>query len=93
MSEIGLFEAIYSTSGVVGIRPDPVEEEKIERVLDAAIRAPSGSNTQPWEFVVVGYLGARTHTHKIAQEDDGSNLDARTKKTTHTGKGRRSITT
>jgi nitroreductase len=53
MSEIGLFEAIYSTSGVVGIRPDPVEEEKIERVLDAAIRAPSGSNTQPWEFVVV----------------------------------------
>jgi nitroreductase len=64
MSEIGLFEAIYSTSGVVGIRPDPVEEEKIERVLDAAIRAPSGSNTQPWEFVVVGYLGARTHTHK-----------------------------
>lgn len=53
MSEIGLFEAMYTTSGVVDIKPDPVEEEKIERVLDAAIRAPSGSNTQPWEFVVV----------------------------------------
>jgi len=63
MSEIGLFEAIYSTSGAVGIRPDPVEEEKIERVLHAAIRAPSGSNTQPWEFVVV-VAHQETHTHK-----------------------------
>jgi len=53
MSEIGLFEAIYSTSGVVGVRPDPVEEEKIKCILDAAVRAPSGNNTQPWQFVVV----------------------------------------
>jgi nitroreductase len=53
MSEIGLFEAMYTTSGVVDIKPDPVEEETIERILDAAIRAPSGHNTQPWEFVVV----------------------------------------
>jgi nitroreductase len=53
MSEIGLFEAMYTTSGVVDVKPDPVEKEVIERILDAAIRAPSGSNTQPWEFVVV----------------------------------------
>jgi nitroreductase len=53
MSEIGLFEAIYSTSGIVGVRPDPVEEEKIKRILDAAVKAPSGNNAQPWQFVVV----------------------------------------
>lgn len=47
MSEIGLFDAIYTTSGVVGVKPDPVEEEKIKRILDAAIRAPSGNNAQP----------------------------------------------
>jgi len=51
MSEIGLFDAIYTTSGVVGVKPDPVEEEKIKRILDAAIRAPSGNNAQPWQFV------------------------------------------
>jgi nitroreductase len=53
MSEIGLFEAMYTTSGVVDVKPDPIEKEVIERLLDAAIRAPSGSNTQPWGFVVV----------------------------------------
>ena len=53
MSEIGLLEAIYSASGVVGVRPDPVEEEKIKCILDAAVRAPSGNNAQPWQFVVV----------------------------------------
>ena len=53
MSEISLLDALYSSSGVVGVKPDPVEEEKIKRILDAAIRAPSGNNAQPWQFVVV----------------------------------------
>lgn len=31
----------------------PVEKEKIEKVLDAARRAPSWGNVQPWRFIVV----------------------------------------
>jgi nitroreductase len=31
----------------------PVEEEKIEKCLEAARWAPSASNRQPWEFIVV----------------------------------------
>ena len=31
----------------------PVEEEKIERLLRAAMAAPSACNQQPWEFYVV----------------------------------------
>ena len=31
----------------------PVEEETLRQILQAAIHAPSGSNTQPWKFVVV----------------------------------------
>ena len=34
-------------------RPDPVPEELIEQVLEAARWAPSGMNMQPWEFVVI----------------------------------------
>ncbi|WP_406606578.1 nitroreductase family protein, partial [Candidatus Infernicultor aquiphilus] len=30
-----------------------VEKEKIERCLEAARLAPSASNSQPWEFIVV----------------------------------------
>lgn len=31
----------------------PVDDATIERLLDAAVRAPSAENRQPWEFVVV----------------------------------------
>ena len=35
------------------IKPDPVPDEYIEKILEAARWAPSGFNMQPWEFVVV----------------------------------------
>ena len=31
----------------------PIEAEKIDLLLEAALRAPSSNNRQPWEFVVV----------------------------------------
>jgi len=31
----------------------PVDDETLRQVLQAAIHAPSGSNTQPWRFIVV----------------------------------------
>lgn len=31
----------------------PVEKEKIDKILDAARRAPSWGNCQPWRFIVV----------------------------------------
>lgn len=34
-------------------RPDPVPREMIERLLEAAIWAPSAHNRQPWRFCVV----------------------------------------
>jgi nitroreductase len=53
MSEIGLFEAIHSARAIRHFRPDPVPDELITRVLDAAIQAPSAGNNQNWLFVVV----------------------------------------
>lgn len=37
----------------------PVDDATIERLLDAAVRAPSAENRQPWEFVVVRDTAAR----------------------------------
>jgi nitroreductase len=53
MAEIGLFDAIYSARALRRFKPEPVPDEVITKVLDAAIRAPSGSNQQSWLFVVV----------------------------------------
>src|SRR5439155_22120125 len=51
--EIGLFEAMYTARSLRHFKPDPVPQELITRVLDAAIRASSGGNTQHWSFIVV----------------------------------------
>ena len=34
--------------------PEPIEKEKLTRLLEAVRLAPSGSNRQPWKFVLVG---------------------------------------
>jgi nitroreductase len=36
-----------------GIKTDPVPDEMLKQVLQAAISAPSAANTQPWSFVTV----------------------------------------
>ena len=38
---------------------EPVGDDAIARVLDAAVHAPSAENRQPWEFVVVRDAGLR----------------------------------
>jgi nitroreductase len=53
MTDVGLFEAMYSARSLRRFRFDPVPEELITRVLDAAIRAPSAGNAQNWAFIVV----------------------------------------
>ena len=52
-ADIGLFEAIHTARSLRHFKPDPVPQELITEVLDAAIRASSGGNTQHWTFIVV----------------------------------------
>ncbi len=46
-------EALYTTRAMRRVRPDPVPLDVQARILDAAIRAPSGGNTQNWRFLLV----------------------------------------
>jgi nitroreductase len=52
-AEIGLFEAIHTARSLRHFKSDPVPQELITKVLDTAIRASSGGNTQHWTFIVV----------------------------------------
>ena len=45
--------AINERASVRGFKKKPVPRELIEQLLDAARKAPSASNQQPWNFVVV----------------------------------------
>jgi F420 biosynthesis protein FbiB-like protein len=53
MSEPGVFETIYQCRAIRYLKPDPVPDDLVRKILDAAIRAPSGSHRQCWHFVVV----------------------------------------
>jgi nitroreductase len=46
-------EALYTTRMMRRMRPDPIPVEVQGRILDAAIRAPSGANAQRWHFIAV----------------------------------------
>jgi nitroreductase len=50
---VDLHEALYTTRAMRRMRTDPVPLDVQARILDAAIRAPSGGNTQNWRFLLV----------------------------------------
>ncbi|HWI62595.1 MAG TPA: nitroreductase family protein [Symbiobacteriaceae bacterium] len=50
---MNVLEAIALRHTVRDYRPDPVPEETLRRLVEAAHLAPSSWNLQPWEFVVV----------------------------------------
>ncbi|WP_209587705.1 nitroreductase [Massilia alkalitolerans] len=45
--------AITSRRSIRAFLPKPVERADIERILEVAARAPSGTNTQPWKVYVL----------------------------------------
>ncbi|HSM43667.1 MAG TPA: nitroreductase family protein [Acidimicrobiia bacterium] len=54
-----LYEALYTTRAMRRVKPDPVPDEAAAAMLDAAIRAPSGGNSQNWRMLVVRDLELR----------------------------------
>jgi nitroreductase len=46
-------ETIYARRSIRKYQDKPVENEKIELLLKAAMAAPSGMNIKPWEFIVI----------------------------------------
>lgn len=52
-TEPGLFEMIYSMRAMRRLKPDPIPEETLKKIVDAGIHAPSGGNRQDWGFILV----------------------------------------
>lgn len=48
-----IYEIIKKRQSIRSYKPEPVEEEKISRILEAARSAPSAANRQPVYFVVI----------------------------------------
>ncbi len=48
-----LLTAIHTRQSVKKVLPDPVPQELVEKLLDAAIQAPNHYRNRPWRFVVI----------------------------------------
>ena len=47
-----LYDVMSTLRAVRKLRPDPIPDDVLQRVLQAACWAPTGGNTQPWRVVV-----------------------------------------
>ena len=48
-----MLQALADRASVRSYRPDPVPEEDLQTILEAALHAPSANNARPWHIVVV----------------------------------------
>jgi nitroreductase len=53
MSDIQMYEAMSTLRAVRRLRPDPIPDDVLQRILTAATWAPTGGNAQPWRIIVV----------------------------------------
>jgi len=51
--EMPLSEAMETQWAIRRLKPDPVDDALVLRLIELALRAPTGSNAQNWEFIVV----------------------------------------
>lgn len=51
--DMPLQEAMSTQRAVRRVRPDPVDDALVLRLIELALKAPTQQNTQAWEFVVV----------------------------------------
>lgn len=49
----GLLELVKKRRNIRSFKAEPIPDDYIDKIIEAARWAPSGANSQPWEFVVV----------------------------------------
>jgi len=63
------FELIRNRYSVRAYKPDPVEEGKLQQILEAARLAPTAANRQPFSIIVVHTAGREAELNKIYQRE------------------------
>ncbi len=53
MNYESFLELVERRRSIRRFKPDPIPDEYVDKIIEAARWAPSGFNSQPWEFVVI----------------------------------------
>ena len=65
MPQHDLYEIMQTTRAVRRLRPDPIPDDVLRRVLTAATWGPSGGNRQPWRILVVRDAPAKQRLQQL----------------------------
>lgn len=64
-----LLKLLKTRRSIRRYKPDPVPDEYVNKIIEAARWAPSGANSQPWEFVVVRDPALKARIVQLVDED------------------------
>jgi len=67
--QMEFFELIKKRYSVRGYQSKPVEEEKLQKVLEAANLAPTAANRQPFKLIVIHTKGKESELKRIYHRD------------------------
>ncbi|MHA2332477.1 MAG: nitroreductase family protein [Candidatus Hodarchaeales archaeon] len=71
-----IFEAIHTRRSIRRFLEKPVEEEKLQKVMEAARAAPSWANLQCWRFIIVKDVKMKESISELTGMYDGSEFTA-----------------
>jgi nitroreductase len=74
-SDDRLFDIMWTTRATRRFKPDPVPDEVLLQLVDAALHGPSGSNAQNWRFVIVRERAQKESIQRIWKKTWGFYLD------------------
>jgi nitroreductase len=63
-----LEEAMRTQRAIRRLKPDPVDDALILHLIELALRAPTGSNAQNWQFVVVKDRAVKARLGKLNRQ-------------------------
>ncbi len=67
MNDQPLFATLYTARALRRFKTDPIPDDVLFQLFDAAIRAPSGQNAQDWRFLIVRDANAKQRMQDWSQ--------------------------
>jgi nitroreductase len=65
-----MIDVIQKRRSIRKYKDQPIEEDTLLKIIDCGRLAPSDSNTQPWNFIIVRSLEMRTKLAHVSHEQD-----------------------
>ena len=71
-----IIDVLTSRKSIRRYKPDPVPDDIIDKILEAARWAPTGENYQPWRFIVIRDPATKNKIGELAKIGSGSRMTA-----------------